>query len=161
MALSINVQNEKSDGTDVYNGFSLVAKKDGSKAVEVTDAGIWRSAIGAAASSHTHNYLPLSGGTITGALHLANNVLNGIGDDAYLGDVNQAGKIGIKGKNGATGFYFQPYSGSTAQSLSIDGAGTMTISGTVTASSSLKASDGYLYSTANGNTVQIGSQNGT
>ena len=33
------------------------------------------SAIGAAASSHTHSYLPLSGGTMTGAITLNNNVV--------------------------------------------------------------------------------------
>ena len=39
--------------------------------------------------------------------------------------------IGIKGKNGNTGIYFAPYSGSTAQTITVDGAGLMTISGKV------------------------------
>ena len=75
--------------------------------------------------------LPLTGGTLSGAVNFANGTLNKIGDDVSIGDVNQAGKLGIKGLNGATGIYFQPYSGSTAQSLSIDGAGAMTISGKI------------------------------
>ena len=73
--------------------------------------------------------LPLAGGTLSGAVNFANNTLNKFGDDVSIGDVNKAGKIGIKGLNGATGIYFQPYSGSTAQSISIDGAGVMTIDG--------------------------------
>ena len=75
--------------------------------------------------------LPLTGGTLSGAVNFANNTLNKFGDDVSVGDVNQAGKLGIKGLNGATGIYFQPYSGSTAQSISIDGAGAMTISGKI------------------------------
>ena len=75
--------------------------------------------------------LPLTGGTLSGAVNFANGTLNKIGDDVSIGDVNQAGKLGIKGLNGATGIYFQPHSGSTAQSLSIDGAGAMTISGKI------------------------------
>lgn len=39
--------------------------------------------------------------------------------------------FGIKGLNGATGIYFTPYSGSTAQKISINGAGVMTITGTI------------------------------
>ena len=76
-------------------------------------------------------YAKLSGATFTGAVNTANNILNSIGDDAYLGDQNIAGCIAIKGKNGATGIYFAPYSGSTWQKISIDGAGVMTITGTV------------------------------
>ena len=53
-------------------------------------------------SSHTHNYLPLSGGTMTGALNFKNNTWNLMGDDAYIGDCNVAGMIGIKGANAAT-----------------------------------------------------------
>ena len=79
----------------------------------------------------TSTYLKLSGGTLSGAVNFANNTYNKMGDDAQIGDANQAGKIAIKGLNGATGIYFAPYSGSTAQTITIDGAGAMTISGTV------------------------------
>lgn len=79
-------------------------------------------------------YVNTAGDTMTGALNFANGTWNAMGDDADIGDCNQAGKIGIKGKNGATGIYFTPYSGSTAQTITINGSGTMTISGTVAGS---------------------------
>lgn len=41
--------------------------------------------------------LPTAGGTMTGALHLANGVWNVCGDDAYFGDCNVGGCISIKG----------------------------------------------------------------
>ena len=47
-------------------------------------------------------YLKKSGGTMTGALNFANNTWNKVGDDAYMGDCNVAGMIGIKGSNAAT-----------------------------------------------------------
>ena len=75
--------------------------------------------------------LPLAGGTMTGAINFANNVLNNVGDDASFGDHNKAGSIGIKGKNGATTLTFLPYSGNTSQSISTDGNGTMTVTGTL------------------------------
>jgi len=57
-----------------------------------------------------NNYLPLTGGTLTGNLTIGNVTIyrtgsNGginsilIGDDAYIGDGNMAGGIGIKAKN--------------------------------------------------------------
>jgi hypothetical protein len=45
------------------------------------------------------NYLPLSGGTLTGALNFANGTWNVVGDDTALGDCNIGGMIGIKGLN--------------------------------------------------------------
>ena len=57
------------------------------------------SEIGAAASSHTHSYLPLSGGTITGSLTFANGTWNVVGDDAAIGDYNVAGSLGLKSIN--------------------------------------------------------------
>ena len=48
------------------------------------------------------NYLKLSGGTMTGALNLANNILNAVGDDCYFGDQNVAGGFCLKGANGTT-----------------------------------------------------------
>lgn len=76
-------------------------------------------------------YVNTSGDTLTGALNFKNGTWNNVGDDAAMGDCNQAGMFGIKGLNGATGIYFTPYSGSTAQKISINGSGTMTITGTV------------------------------
>jgi len=54
-------------------------------------------------------YAKLSGATFTGAINTANNTWNTIGDDAYLGDINKGGHIGIKGKNGNTGLFFVTY----------------------------------------------------
>ena len=76
-------------------------------------------------------WVNVSGDTMTGALNFANNTYNKMGDDAQIGDANQAGRIAIKGINGATGIYFAPYSGSTAQSFTIDGAGTATLTGSL------------------------------
>lgn len=87
-----------------------------------------------AASDHNHDgiyapavtggYLPKSGGTMTGALNFANNTWNKIGDDAYLGDINKAGHVGIQGINGNTGIFFTTYNQTaklTGASLSWDG----------------------------------------
>lgn len=43
-----------------------------------------------------------SGDTMDGALNLANNTPNAVGDDVEIGDFNIAGAIGIRGKNGET-----------------------------------------------------------
>ena len=48
------------------------------------------------------NYLKRSGGTMSGALNLANNILNAVGDDCYFGDQNIAGGFCLKGANGTT-----------------------------------------------------------
>lgn len=48
------------------------------------------------------NYLKLSGGTMTGALNLANNKLNLAGDDCYFGDQDVAGGFCLKGNSGTT-----------------------------------------------------------
>lgn len=42
-----------------------------------------------------------------------NNTLYTIGDDVYIGDVNVAGHLGVKGKNGNTGIIFTTYNQST------------------------------------------------
>ena len=49
-------------------------------------------------SSHTHAYLPLSGGTMTGALNFANGIWNVVGDDVAIGDMNVSGTLGVMGK---------------------------------------------------------------
>ena len=104
-------------------------------------------------SSHNHDsaYVNVSGDTMSGALNFANGTWNNVGDDCALGDYNIAGVIGIKGLNGATGIYFVPYSGSVAQKISIDGAGTMSITGKVSADT--------LQTIQHGITSTIGSQN--
>ena len=50
-------------------------------------------------------YLPTAGGTVTGnlyvngSLNLANGVMNNIGDDAAIGDINEAGTLGLQAIN--------------------------------------------------------------
>lgn len=107
----------------------------------------------AATKNHNHNstYVKKSGDTMSGALNFANGTWNNVGDDCALGDYNHAGVIGIKGLNGATGIYFVPYSGSTAQKITIDGAGTMSITGKISADT--------LQTIQNGVISTIGSQN--
>lgn len=54
----------------------------------------------------TNNYssyaLPLTGGTISGALNFANGTWNLVGDDAYMGDHNIGGSFCIMGANDTT-----------------------------------------------------------
>ena len=47
-----------------------------------------------------------SGGTMDGRLNFKNNTWNLVGDDVYIGDYNQGGSLGIKGKNGQTNIGF-------------------------------------------------------
>lgn len=51
--------------------------------------------------NHDSTYLKLSGGTMTGALNLANNTWNTLGDDVAIGDHDKTGSLGIKGLNGS------------------------------------------------------------
>lgn len=102
-------------------------------------------------SSHTHddryyteteinnklaNYLPLSGGTMTGALNFANGIWNVVGDDVAIGDMNIGGTLGIMGKNGNTSIKLVQYGASTTNGSTTPGVawtctgnGTSTISG--------------------------------
>ena len=62
------------------------------------------SAIGAAASSHTHSYLPLSGGTMTGKITTPNNAQGiTIGDDVTLCDRNIADHLVLEGSTATNG----------------------------------------------------------
>nr|DAX03844.1 MAG TPA: L SHAPED TAIL FIBER PROTEIN [Caudoviricetes sp.] len=56
-----------------------------------------------ATKTEVNSKLPLSGGTMTGALNFANYTWNLVGDDAYVGDHNLSGTFCIKGANGTTG----------------------------------------------------------
>ena len=51
-------------------------------------------------------YLKRSGGTMGGALNLANNTLNLAGDNCYFGDQDIAGGFCLKGANGTTNLTF-------------------------------------------------------
>ena len=74
-----------------------------------------------APASHSHSYLPLSGGTMTGALNFANGTWNLLGDDCYFGDNNTAGSFAIKGTNGTTNLKMVQYGGSAYGTISFDG----------------------------------------
>lgn len=89
-------------------------------------------------SSHTHAYLPLSGGTMTGALNFANGIWNVVGDDVAIGDMNVSGTLGVMGKNGNTGIKLVQYGASTTGGAAAPGVtwtctgnGTSTMSGTL------------------------------
>lgn len=51
-------------------------------------------------ADHTHSYLPLSGGTLTGSVTFANCTWNVVGDDSAIGDQNIGGTLCVKGCNG-------------------------------------------------------------
>ena len=59
-----------------------------------------------------NNALPKTGGTLTGALGLANNTWNPVGDDVAIGDHNVAGNLGVKGLNGTPGISLYNQDGS-------------------------------------------------
>ena len=60
-------------------------------------------------SSHTHSYLPISGGNLTGSLTFCNSTWNTVGDDVAIGDIDLAGTLGVVGKNGTTTIRLFPY----------------------------------------------------
>ena len=72
-------------------------------------------------NNHEHPYLPLSGGTMNGALNFANGTWNTVGDDVAIGDINIAGTLGIIGKNGNTSIRLVPYGASTTTGTNTPG----------------------------------------
>lgn len=76
-------------------------------------SGLQSALDGKAASVHSHSYLPLSGGTLTGALNFANGIWNVVGDDVAIGDMNIGGTLGVMGKNGNTAIKLVQYGAST------------------------------------------------
>ena len=65
--------------------------------VTVLTSGNWSNYISVSGG----NYLPLSGGTLTGSVTFANGTWNVVGDDAAIGDYNAAGMLGLKSCNNA------------------------------------------------------------
>lgn len=61
-------------------------------------------------------YLPLSGGTMSGALNFANNTWNPVGDDVQIGDHNTSGSFYIQGLNGPTNIKLKKNSDTSAGS---------------------------------------------
>lgn len=116
-----------------------------------------------ATAGHTHAYLPIAGGTMTGPLNFANGTYNVVGDDVAIGDINVGGCLGIRGLNGNTNIRLVQYGASTTSgtgapgvSWTCTGNGTSTISGTLSgtfsgnlsgnASSATRAADLSSYS---------------
>ena len=86
------------------------ARKIGNASFDGT-ADITLESIGASASSHTHSYLPLAGGTMTGDLKMKSGDYTATPIKLYPGDVNGAGLISQSG-----GLYIAG-SGESAQNL--------------------------------------------
>lgn len=95
----------------------LMPKRDGSATSIFTGDGVWKSlawnlitgkpsTFAPSAHNHDGSYLKLSGGSLTGALNLANNTLNLAGDDCYFGDQDIVGGFCLKGANGTTNLTF-------------------------------------------------------
>lgn len=111
----------KVNNTNIYNTLDIGVAADGGRFVAVSDASAWRSAIGAVSSTQLDTKVSKSGGTMTGALNLANNILNNVGDDCAFGDSNVSGCISLKGLNNPTGLNFIQYNGTSAGKLTWDG----------------------------------------
>lgn len=109
------------DSNGWYRGTAEKATHDGAGNAITTTYATKAQLSGYSTTSHTHSYLPLSGGTLTGALTFANGTMNTVGDDVQIGDQNVAGTLCIKGTNGNTAIRFMPYSGSTAGTITWDG----------------------------------------
>ena len=128
-AVGPNYRIYKSDGTQLYSGklATLADLVNTTYDFKSSDSSITfqGSAVGSVvnidAKVNSSKYLPLSGGTMTGALNTANNTWNKIGDDVQIGDVNAAGALGIKGLNGTTNLRFYKYNDSAVGTLSYDG----------------------------------------
>ena len=69
----------------------------------------------------TSTYLPLAGGTLTGALNFKNGTWNLVGDDCYFGDNDTAGGFAIKGANGNTNLKFVQYNGTNSATITYNG----------------------------------------
>ena len=102
-----------------------------------------------ASTGHTHSYLPLSGGTVTGAVTFANNTWNVVGDDAAIGDFDAAGLLGLKScNNNIPGIGFHNSSNTLLGILSCD-AGNLKWNNTITAKNFITNSDRRLKTNIN------------
>ncbi len=82
---------------------------------KVSKSGAVPGDVGAAAASHTHSYLPLSGGTLTGtlttrAVTISNNYVLTVGAENYGGGI-EGGEIRLNGASGDGVVYVENYDG--------------------------------------------------
>lgn len=98
-------------------------------------------------------YLKRSGGTMGGALNLANNTLNLSGDDCYFGDQDIAGGFCLKGANGTTNLTLINKD-NTAQKASLSYAGGNLIS-SATIQGNLSGTATNAINATNSNTVSV------
>lgn len=84
------------DGLNTSNLNYIAGYTDNGTKIKDVSKGVLTSWIGLG------NYLPLGGGTMSGALNFANGTWNRVGDDAYMGDHNIAGSFCIIGANDTT-----------------------------------------------------------
>lgn len=76
-------------------------------------------------SNYSSHALPLSGGTLTGAVTFANNTWNAVGDDVAIGDHNALGSLGVKGINGTPKITFVNSSGTVLANIGASSVGTL------------------------------------
>lgn len=159
-----NAQTARISATGIITASSFVGNLNGT-ASAAPWSGITGKPTSYPPSSHTHAYLPLAGGTMTGALNFANNTWNVVGDDVAIGDMNIGGKLGIMGKNGNTGIKLVQNGASTTSGSSApgvtwvctgDGASTMsgTLSGTFKGDLTGNASTATALTTSSGSATQ-------
>lgn len=103
----------RNGGTTSWNGWNRIYTDNYHPMADVANSVDWSKVQNKPSSyppaSHTHAYLPLSGGTMSGALNFANNTWNPVGDDVQIGDHNTSGSFYIQGLNGPTNIKLKKY----------------------------------------------------
>lgn len=93
-------------------------------------------------NSGINDLVKKAGDTMTGPLNFANNTWNAVGDDVKIGNVNQAGKLGIMGNNGHTGIsFFKQNDASKKKDIVYDGINLNVASSDVVTNSQLNSGD--------------------
>lgn len=119
--LIISAFNESS-GTEKANTFRLSVLKDGTVDYALTDPAKFRSVIGAAPTNHTHSYLPLSGGTLTGDVTFEDGkgIKGNYTNNKIIFDNNGRGRIHFGSDDGVDGAYYDLYVNKTGKVVYID-----------------------------------------